>query len=229
MKRQTYIIIILGLAALAVIVSRCSRQQASEQQVEVPAAIVGEGIESGEENQATETSEATAPVKTEESGIRPVQELAEPESKDSQGESDPIVEGEEKIEAQAEQSTRPETIDEPRPVAATPDPSPEIEVTKPEEPETLLVVENESEEERETESISSETVDEIEGSLSVSDYAKGLTLLSKLPVETVDRFVELRKDGFTAEEQAEVKAILLESYEGEDLEWIVKTYHKLRP
>ena len=77
--------------------------------------------------------------------------------------------------------------------------------------------------------ISAESVDKIEDSLSVGDYAKGLSLLAQLPAETVDRFVELRKDGFTKEEQAEVKTILLASFEGEDLDWIVETYQKLQP
>lgn len=77
--------------------------------------------------------------------------------------------------------------------------------------------------------ISDESVDKIEDSLSVGDYAKGLSLLAQLPAETVDRFVELRKDGFTKEEQAEMKMILLASFEGEDLNWIVETYQKLQP
>lgn len=83
-------------------------------------------------------------------------------------------------------------------------------------------------EEDDAASLSEDAVTEMEDSLSVQDYAKGLSLLAKLPMETVDRFVELRKDGFTAEEQAEIKAILLESYQGEDLEWIVQMYHQVQ-
>jgi len=83
--------------------------------------------------------------------------------------------------------------------------------------------------EQEIQELGAEEVDTIEDSLSAGDYAKGLSLLAQLPIETVDRFVELRKDGFTVEEQAEVKAILQTSFEGEDLAWIVETYKKLKP
>ena len=83
--------------------------------------------------------------------------------------------------------------------------------------------------EQEIQELGAEEVDTIEDSLSVGDYSKGLSLLAQLPIETVDRFVELRKDGFTVEEQTEVKAILQTSFEGEDLAWIVETYKKLKP
>lgn len=102
----------------------------------------------------------------------------------------------------------------------------EIEEEKTIEPQTISEMGAEAEDIVE---ISAESVDQIEDSLSVGDYAKGLSLLAQLPAETVDRFVELRKDGFTKEEQAEVKMILLASFEGEDLNWIVETYQKLQP
>ena len=85
------------------------------------------------------------------------------------------------------------------------------------------------EKDQEEEGVTAETVKAIEGSLSAADYARGLSLLAQLPIETVDRFVELRKEGFTKEEQLEIKEILLASFEGEDLDWILATYHKLKP
>lgn len=101
------------------------------------------------------------------------------------------------------------------------------------ESEAVTSIESQADQEdqvdQEIQEIGAEEVDEIEDSLSAGDYAKGLSLLAQLPIETVDRFVELRKDGFTREEQTEVKTILLASFEGEDLEWIVKTYKKLQP
>ncbi|BES66305.1 hypothetical protein SANA_27440 [Gottschalkiaceae bacterium SANA] len=119
----------------------------------------------------------------------------------------------------------------------------EENVEAPVESETVILPESEadveinaesslveqSQGEQEIQELGAEEVDTIEDSLSAGDYAKGLSLLAQLPIETVDRFVELRKEGFTVEEQAEVKAILQTSFEGEDLAWIIETYKKLKP
>ena len=224
MKRQTIIMGTLGLAALAVIFSRCSREDQIELQLETPAVIMEENVAEAAEIQDLE---AVGTVKSEEDTeqIKEEKEVQQlPEDQDS-------VCNEEGAEtAETVVPTHPEMIKE----------APDVEEKQPEVPVESEIedqialdpqrVEEETADHPETvEAISEEAVDEIEGTLSVSDYAKGLTLLAKLPVETIDRFVELRKDGFTSEEQAEVKAILLESYEGEDLEWIVEIYHKLKP
>ncbi len=223
MKRQTIIMGILGLAALSVIFSRCSREGQIRLLGETPSVIMEEPM--------TEETEIQEPEAVE--TVTPEERPAQPEEVDVQeapAEPDSVCEEEGREETEPVVPTRQETIEE---AAAVEETRPEIPV-EPEIADQIVPdsqpVEEEATEEPETvEAISEEAVDEIEGALSVSDYAKGLTLLAKLPVETVDRFVELRKDGFTPEEQAEVKTILLESYEGEDLEWIVEIYHKLKP
>ena len=224
MKRQTIIMGTLGLAALAVIFSRCSREDQIELQLETPAVIMEENVAEAAEIQDLE---AVGTVKSEED-TEQIKEEKEVQQLPEDQDSDCNEEGAETAETVV--PTHPEMIKE----------APDVEEKQPEVPVESEIadqialdpqrVEEETADHPETgEAISEEAVDEIEGTLSVSDYAKGLALLAKLPAETVDRFVELRKDGFTPEEQAEVKSILLESYEGEDLEWIVEMYHKLQP
>ena len=231
MKRQTMIMSILGLAAIAVIFSRCSREEPIDPQSEVPVVVTEEMVADDAKMQESVAAEVI------ESEKEPEETADKPEIKETVLESS-IVETEES-EAQENEGTevqepavpmRPETIEEPPSIQEqVTESSVDIQEPVPKELEEVALEEEIQTTEGETEAISAEAVDEIEGSLSVGDYAKGLALLAKLPAETVDRFVELRKDGFTPEEQAEVKAILLESYEGEDLEWIVEIYHKLKP
>jgi|GEM_PF-3270178 len=230
MKRQTMIMSILGLAAIAVIFSRCSREEPIDPQSEVPVVVTEEMVADDAEMQESVAAEVVEPEKA------PEETADKTEIEETVLESS-IVETEEretpeKEETEVQESavpTRPETIEEPPSIQDLVTES-SVEIQEPVLKELEEVaVEEEIQTTEEIEAISAEAVDEIEGSLSVGDYAKGLALLAKLPAETVDRFVELRKDGFTPEEQAEVKAILLESYEGEDLEWIVEIYHKLKP
>jgi len=224
MKRQTIIMGTLGLAALAVIFSRCSREDQIELQRETPAVITEEMVTEAAEIQELEAVETVAPEEDSEQTKEAVEMQELPADQDS------LCEEEGTEPAESVVHTRPETIEETSVVEETRTEIPvEPEVTDSKATEPQAVQEETADQPEVIVAISEEVVDEIEGALSVSDYAKGLTLLAKLPVETVDRFVELRRDGFTPEEQAEVKAILLESYEGEDLEWIVEIYHKLKP
>lgn len=224
MKRQTIIRGILGLAALTVIFSRCSREDQIELQRETPALIMEENVTEAAEIQELEAVETVKP----EEDTEQIKEETEVQELPADQDSGCKEEGAETAETVV--PTRPEMIKE-APVVEEKNPEVpvESEIADPTALDPQRVEEETADHPETVEVISEEAVDEIEGTLSVSDYAKGLTLLAKLPAETVDRFVELRKDGFTPEEQAEVKAILLESYEGEDLEWIVEMYHKLQP
>lgn len=224
MKRQTLIMGILGLAALTVIFSRCSREDQIELQRETPAVIMEENVAEAAEIQGPEAVETVAPEEDSEQTkeAAEIQELPADQDSDCEEEGTAV--------AESVVHTRPETIAETSAMEETrPEIPVESEIADPIALDPQRVEEETAVQPEEIAAISEEAVDEIAGALSVSDYAKGLTLLAKLPVETVDRFVELRKDGFTPEEQAEVKAILLEAYEGEDLEWIVAMYHKLQP
>lgn len=219
MSKYKRMMLIMGLAAV-VILSRCTREASSGIDGQRQLEAIGETRVGQTDSLESETGAA----------VSGVQEAAiVPEEKSQIVES---VMAESGLEDKTV-PTCPEEIEEELPVEtkAVAILSTEVENSTA-EPFVDSIEEVNTEEvdlENEQQELSAETVDEIENALSVSDYAKGLSLLAQLPVETVDRFVEMRKDGFTAEEQAEVKSILLASYEGEDLAWIVETYHKLQP
>lgn len=216
MKKQKTWIVWIGAAALIVLVSRVTRVTEIKeiapvpvQTVEEPTTVVVETTVNDEVDFVEQTHETIQPVEE----VDEIPETSKSPEEDTEEnylsvpESRPII-------VEAEEQTAVENM-------SLPDGETE------DEPEPLTPLE--SQEEQETQEIGVEEVAAIEDSLSVGDYARGLSLLAKLPVETVDRFVALRKDGFTSEEQAEVKAILLASFEGEDLAWIMETYHKLQP
>lgn len=228
MRKQRFMIILLGVAALMVLFSRCSREATIEMQAEAPAVKIEKESRQNEPSDENESRLESSSHASEETPEIETENPVEFEQASGALETNPPEEG-------LNQLMRPEEI-EAMPSESVPSNSEKASVVEegpPQEDEMVTETASvETEDEQEAlvvEEMSAETVDQIEESLSVSDYAKGLALLAKLPVETVDRFVELRKDGFTAEEQAEVKAILLASYEGEDLEWIVEMYHKLQP
>jgi hypothetical protein len=211
----------LGLAALIVLVSRVTRVPDTKEIAPVPMQMVEEPKKNTEEtieqdgvDFGEQTQESTQTIEDEVVEVPEITKVPEEDAEEnnlSDSESQPMI-------VEIEESTVVENV-------SLPDVEPEAEP----EPEADALMFLESQEEQEIQEIGAEEFDTIEDSLSAGDYAKGLSLLAQLPIETVDRFVELRKDGFTSEEQAEVKTILLASFEGEDLAWIVKTYKKLQP
>lgn len=237
MNKRKQIKMILGLAAMAILLSRSLRTERQDlnpqaepisaeessisSEMESPVDPSIEGLESGTGENKVELMEKPESEGSDQALVESALEENLPET-DLESETEVDIHASQ--EAVTEQQNGEEEVNT---QPAQTDPVEEIVLVKEEVDGSMT--ENESDGKQEVESLTEDAVTEIEDSLSVQDYAKGLSLLAKLPVETVDRFVELRKDGFTVEEQAEVKAILLDSYEGEDLEWIVQMYHKLQP
>lgn len=216
MKKQKTWMVWMGAAALIVLVSRAAQVTENKeivptpmQTVEEPARVVAETAGSDDVDFGEQAHETIQII---EDAVVEIPETTKSSEEDAE-ENHLIVPESRPIIAEAEEQIVAEN-------ASLPDGQ-----GSESEPLTPL----ESQEVQEMQEIGAEEVDAIEDSLSVGDYARGLSLLAKLPVETVDRFVALRKDGFTAEEQAEVKEILISSFEGDDLAWIVETYHKLQP
>jgi type IV secretory pathway VirB10-like protein len=226
MKKEKRIMIVICIAVLVVILSPWSSQPVSQE-------------DEGQETLVEEagTGQAEGPKSHEEELSKPSEQT--PLDKEEQADQEPEEMEVEETEAdqvhEPDQAApeRPQVIVEPEEAIQEPEERQDSEavaaVDPQVEPEVADVIEGEASKLEDQEAMSSDEVDAMEEALSASDYARGLTLLAQLPVETVDRFVELRKDGFTAEEQAEIKTILLATYEGEDLDWIVEVYHKLQP
>ena len=222
MGKQKKIIRLIGMIILAIglswFVARGGRDSSALPVVsEVSQYVVGESVE----------------AEVREKPLSPnLEKAAELEKNKVQVESETLESSGERAEVEADQDqgkSENESVGKPLQPAVVEEKQPPVQEEQAEKQNPSISAPESLEKDQEEEGVTAETVKAIEGSLSAADYARGLSLLAQLPIETVDRFVELRKEGFTKEEQLEIKEILLASFEGEDLDWILATYHKLKP